>query len=198
MDKKQYQSALDQFNSIKTLHPLSPYVQSAELESIAAYYGLGDYDEAKYLAQRFSSFYPDAEQRDFAYFIAGRSEYARGSILLDRFDRRDLSGIKEAYASFSRLVSLFPRSQYVTESHAHMRHIRNILAEDEFKTAQFYFRRFSYIATINRCRNILQNFPGSPYNLQALELMAAAYRKLGWDDEADKVALVYQQNIDIR
>lgn len=198
MDKKQYQSALEQFALIRAWHPLSPYVQVAELESISAHYGLGDYEEAEYKAQRFIGFYTDSRQQDFAYYMAARSQYARGIVLTDRFDKRDLSGAKEAYATFNQLVSLFPNSQYVPESYAHMRHIRNILAEDELKLAQFYFKRFSYVVAINRCQNILENFPGSPYSLQALKLMERSYRKLGWDDQAKIVASVYKENIGLK
>lgn len=195
MDKKQYTAAVEVFEELQTFHPLSPYTQISELEKISANYGFGDYEETAYLAQRFIEFYPDSPQLDFAYYMKGRAEYAQGVILLDRFNQRQFTGAKDAYATFSQLVEQFPVSNYVAESHAHMRHIRNILARDELQTAQYYFKRFSYVATIDRCINILQNFPNTPYNLAALKLLEQAYRKLGWDEEAAKLAEVYQDNV---
>lgn len=194
MDKKQYTAAIESFEQLQTFHPLSPYREIGELEKISANYGLGDYDETAYLAQRFIEFYPDSQQLDFAYYMKGRSEYAEGVVLLDRFKERQLKGAKNAYATFSQLLEKFPDSDYAAEAAAHMRHVRNVLAKDELSTAEYYFKRYSYVATINRCINILQNFPNSPYNLAALNLMEESYRKLGWDDEADKVAKVYAEN----
>ncbi len=194
MDKKQYQASIEEFDQLQIFHPLSPYARVSELEKIAANYGFGAYEETAYLAQRFIDFYPDSSQLDFAYYMKGRAEYAQGVVLIDRFNERQLDASKTAYDTFSQLVVAFPDSQYFAESHAHMRHIRNILAHDEIITARYYFKRFSYVAAINRCVNILQNFPGTPYNLEALSIMEAAYLKLGWDEQAAEVAEVYKNN----
>ena len=194
MAKKNYQSALETFNSIKTLYPLSPYIQSVELESISAHYGLGEYEEAEVLAQRFISFYPDAQQKDFAYYMLGRSQYATGTILLDRFDRRDLNGAKNSFVSFQQLTSLFPDSPYVVEGRAHMRHIRNIIAEDELQSASFYFSRYSYVAAINRCRNIIENFPHTPSVEGALRLMVNSYKRLGLEAQAQLTMQTLEDN----
>ena len=195
MAKNNYQSALETFNSIKTLYPLSPYIQSVELESISAHYGLSAYEEAEVLAQRFISFYPDAQQKDFAYYMLGRSQYATGTILFDRFDRRDLNAAKNAFVSFQQLISLFPDSPYVIEGRAHMRHIRNIIAEDELHSARFYFSRYSYVAAINRCRNIIENFPRTPSVTAALRLMADSYRRLGLEDQAQLAIQTLEDNL---
>lgn len=197
MDKKQYTAAVEQFEELQTFHPLSPYTQISELEKISANYGLGDYGETFYLSRRFIEFYPDSPQLDFAYYMMGRAEYARGVALIDRFNERELKRARASYRTFRQLVEEFPKSNYVIEATAHMRHIRNILARDELKVAQYYFKRFSYVATIDRCINILENFPNTPYNLAALELLEQSYRKLGWDEEADKLASVYSDNANL-
>ena len=197
MDSDRYLPAIEEFNLLKTIHPLSPYIRSVELELISANYALGEYDETEYLASRYIEFYPDAEQHDFAYFMLGRAQYAKGRTFLDRFKERDLTAAKGAYASFSKLLELYPDSPYVLESQAHMRHIRNVLAQDELVAAQFYLERFGYVAAIQRSKNILQNFPNSPYNLEALKVLEAAYRELNWDDQADLAAKAYQDNLGI-
>lgn len=197
MERKNYQVALETFNSIKTLYPLSPYIQAVELESISAHYALGEYEEAELLAQRFISFYPQADQKDFAYFMLGRSQYARGGILLDRFDRRDLSATKQAFASFQQLTDLFPTSPYVPEALAHLRHIRNIIAENELKTARYYYERYSYVATVNRCGDIIKNFPFSPIIPAALQLMADAYNKLGLKEQEELALQTLKTNFSL-
>ena len=72
-----------------------------------------------------------------------------------------------------------------------------MLAQDELVAAQFYLERFGYVAAIQRSKNILQNFPNSPYNLEALKVLEAAYRELNWDDQADLAAKAYQDNLGI-
>lgn len=174
-----YQSAIEEFRQIELFHPLSPYNSQSKLEIISAYYGLNNYEEAVATAENFIAFYPDADQLDFAYYMIGRSYYAEGAILLDRFDRRTTEYQREAYASFSKLVELFPNSPYIAEVHAYQLHIRNVLAADEVAAGKFYYRKQAYLAAIQRGIYVLKHFPHTPAVADALALMVNAYDRLG-------------------
>lgn len=186
MTTANYQSAIEEFRQIGLLYPLSPYNAQSKLEIISAYYGFGDYEEAIAEAEDFISSYPDSEQLDFAYFMIGRSYYAEGAILLNRFDRRTLNHLRDSYNSFSRLIELFPTSRYVAESYAHMRHARNILAADEIEAGKFYYQKEAYLAALKRGIYVLRNFPRSPAVADALALMVSSYNRLGMAEQAEE------------
>ena len=186
MRNANYQSAIEEFRQIELLHPLSPYNPQSKLEIVSAYYGLGDYEEAISAAENFIAFYPDSDQLDFAYYMIGRSYYAEGGILLNRFSRRTMEYQREAYGIFQKLIDIFPTSHYVAEARAHQRHIRNILAEDEVETGKFYYRKQAYLAAVQRGIYVLQHFPRTPAVADALALMMNAYIRLGMTDSAQE------------
>jgi len=194
MNNANYQSAIEEFRQIGLLYPLSPYNLQSKLEVISAYYGFGDYEEAIAEAEDFISSYPDSEQLDFAYFMIGRSYYAEGAILLDRFDRRTLNNLKSSYDSFRRLIELFPTSRYVAESYAHMRHARNVLAADEVEAGKFYYEKEAYLAALKRSIYVLHNFPHTPAVADALALMVNSYDNLGMTTQAEATRQLLRQS----
>ena len=181
-----YQSAIEEFRQIGLLHPLSPYNPQSKLEIISAYYGFGDYEEAIAAAEDFISSYPDSDQLDFAHYMIGRSYYAQGAILLDRFDRRTLDHIRESYKHFQQLIELFPTSSYVAESYEYMRHARNVLAADEVEAGKFYYQKQAYLAAIRRGIYVLRHFPQTPAVADALALMVISYNHLGMAEQAQE------------
>ena len=98
------------------------------------------------------------------------------------------------FSTFKRLVDIYPASEYAAESYAHMRHIRNVLAKDEVEAARFYYERKAYVATINRCLYVVENYPRAPAVADALALALSAYKRLDLDEQAEHV----QQLIDER
>ena len=186
MNLANYQSAIEEFRQIELLYPLSPYNRQSKLEIISAYYGLGEYEEAVGAAENFISFYPDSDQLDFAYYMIGRSYYADGAVLLDRFDRRTMEKQREAYVSFEKLIDLFPTTPYADEARAHQRHIRNVLAADEVAAGRFYYKKQAYLAAIQRGVYVLKHFPQTPAVADALALMIDAYNRLGMTDMAEE------------
>ena len=187
MNGANYESAIVEFRQIEFLYPLSDYVQPSKLQIISANYGFGQYAEASTLAEDFITFYPDAYQVDFAYYMLGRSQYADGSGQVNRLNKRDLRNIQAAFAAFKRLVDTYPESEYVAESYAHLRHIRNVLARDEVEAARFYYERKAYVATINRCLYVVENYPRAPAVANALALALNAYKRLDLDEQAEQV-----------
>lgn len=187
MHSANYESAIVEFQQIEFLYPLSDYVQPSKLQIISANYGFGKYGEASALAEDFITFYPDTYQVDFAYYMLGRSQYADGSSQVNRLNKRDLQNIRAAFATFKQLVEQYPASEYVAEAYAHLRHIRNLLARDEVETARFYYERKAYVATINRCLHVMENYPRAPAVADALALALSAYERLDLDEQAEQV-----------
>ena len=72
--------------------------------------------------------------------------------------------------------------------------LRNRMAAYENHVADYYLRRGAYIAALNRAKNALEEYNGSPGNAQSLKIMATAYEKLGMDDLAQDTRRVLAKN----
>ena len=53
------------------------------------------------------------------------------------------------------------------------------MASYEVKVAAYYYRRGAFVAAANRAQGALINFPQTPANERALDLLRASYTRLG-------------------
>jgi outer membrane protein assembly factor BamD len=60
-----------------------------------------------------------------------------------------------------------------------MRFLNNSMASYEVKVAAYYYRRGAFVAAANRAQGALVNFPQTPANERALDLLRASYTRLG-------------------
>lgn len=64
----------------------------------------------------------------------------------------------------------------------------------EIHVARFYMKRRAYVSAANRASYVVKEFQRTPAVPYALQVMQAAYTKLGLDDLAADAARVYQEN----
>ncbi|MBM3396063.1 MAG: outer membrane protein assembly factor BamD, partial [Betaproteobacteria bacterium] len=86
------------------------------------------------------------------------------------------------FEAFKEVVTRFPNSRYAGDAAARMTYIINSLAGGEVKIAQYYLRREAYVAAVNRATYVLENYPQSPAQEQALAIMVTAYDAMGLND----------------
>jgi len=72
--------------------------------------------------------------------------------------------------------------------------MRNIMAEYEIAVGEYYARRKAYIAALNRARFVIENYPGAPATVEALQLMARAYERLEMAELAADTRRVLEYN----
>jgi hypothetical protein len=92
---------------------------------------------------------------------------------------RDPKEMRSSFAAFKELTAKFPESQYYQDSLARMRFLNNSMASYEVKVAAYYYRRGAFVAAANRAQGALINFPQTPANERALDLLRASYTRLG-------------------
>ena len=91
---------------------------------------------------------------------------------------RDPKEMRNSFAAFKELTTRFPDSQYYQDSIARMRYLNNAMATYEVNVANYYYRRGAYIAASNRAQSALVNFPQTPANEKALDVLRNSYSKL--------------------
>ena len=78
-----------------------------------------------------------------------------------------------------------------------MQYLVKTLAGSDIHIASYYLRRGAYIAAVNRSKNILLNYPQSPYTRNALEIMVQAYDAMGMKELSDDAKRTLSLNVAI-
>jgi len=177
-------TAVDTFETLGARYPFGSYTQQAQLDIAYAYFKQDEYDNAIASADRFIKLYPRSENVDYAIYIKGVANYARGGSFMERLFPRDMAMVNQnwlraAFAEFDSLVRQYPDSEYVPDSLERMEFLRDEMARHELNTATFYYQRGAMVAAINRVTYLLEHFDGSIHVPNALALMAGAYSSLG-------------------
>ena len=101
------------------------------------------------------------------------------------FSKIDQDMLHASFREFDTLVRKYPDSAYAEDARRRMVYLRNKMAEHEYATARYYFRRGAVAGTINRVKFLLENYDGAPIVPDALALMVRAYLSLDLTELAD-------------
>jgi len=180
------QGALDEaiktYEQIQAAYPSSKYSMQAKLETPYALYKREKYDEAIDKLNDFIKIYPNHFSTPYAFYLRGIIAEDKSKSILDEFitdnAQRDISSVKNAMNYYLALIDKFPATEYAIESKAKLITLRNILARHELFVAIFYTKKEAYIASINRCKYIIEKFPNTPSVPAALHLIAHNYDKI--------------------
>ena len=89
---------------------------------------------------------------------------------------RDQHHTQDALRAFRKLRRTYPQDELARESEAHLRSLRQRLADHELAVARFYYHKGAYQASIGRLLNLIQVYPTSPDLDAALYMLAESYR----------------------
>lgn len=179
--------------------PYGPYTEQAQLELAYAHYKGNRPEDAMSTVNRFIRTYPTHPHIDYAYYLKALINFNRENAFLDRVARidmtqRDQGAPRQAFNDFAELINRYPNSVYAADARQRMVHLRNQMARHEINVAKYYLRRAAYVAAANRGQYILEHYPQSMYDGDALAVMAAAYSNLGQDALAKDARRVLELN----
>ena len=189
LDSRNFTEASKHLEALETYHPFGRYAEQAQLDLIYTRYNSLDVPGASAAADRFIRLHPDSPNVDYAYYIKGLAAYYADSSLSMRFfpvdvTSRDPGQARDAFNTFSTLVTQFPDSQYAPDAEQRMIAIRNRLAQYELHVADYYIQRQAFVAAVGRTKYIVENYPKTPAVADALSLSIELYRALGMEEHA--------------
>jgi len=178
-----YIRATKLFDQLEARYPYGRYAQQAILESAYANWRGNETAAAIAGADRFIRTYPNHPNVDYAYYLKGLVHFREDQGILGYVYELDLSErdpkeMRASFAAFKELTSRFPDSQYYQDSLARMRYLTNAMATYEVKVADYYYNRGAYVAAANRAQGALLNYPQTPANERALNILRNSYEKL--------------------
>ena len=179
--------------------PFGAYAEQAQLEQAYALYKMGKPEDATSAIDRFIRTYPRHPHIDYAYYLKAVINFDRNVSFFTRTFRtdvsaRDLNGPTQSYNDFAEVISRYPNSAYAQDSRQRMVYLRNQLARHERNVGLYYLRRGAYVAAANRGKFLLETYPQSEYQADAVALLAASYTALGQKQLADDATAVLKLN----
>jgi outer membrane protein assembly factor BamD len=196
LQKKRYSKAIEAYESLDRQYPFDEHIEEAHLNIIYAYYRRNEQPSALRASDRFIRLHPSSQYIDYPYYMRGLIKLTESMGFVARYlpldlTKRDMSDDREAFGYFEEFVARYPDSRYAPDARQRMIAIRNNLAESEMNIARYYYKRGAYLASANRAQTVIEAYPNTPSNVEALQIMQAGYDKLELDrlsKEAGKVA----------
>jgi outer membrane protein assembly factor BamD len=139
-----------------------------------------DYAEAIIEYQHFLDLHKVHQLAPYAQFRLGESHY----MMMKTIDR-DASPVAMALASYSKLLTDYPGSQWEDEAREKIRACHSFMAQNALFIGKFYFRREAYLAAAHRFESIVKEFPDLEDIVQeSLYYLAESYHELALGDWA--------------
>jgi len=186
-----YLTARLTLNTLINTYDTSEYLAKAKLAIADSWFREGD---AHGLAQA------EIEYKDFILFYPNMEEAAESQskicdIHIKQMSKpdRDNAEAQRAEDECREVINKFPNSQFRKDAEQKVRNVQEILAEKEFETGDYYFRRGSLPAAQGRLSYVSQQYPNYSATDQALWELADAYRKMGdrfENQEADSLTKI--------
>lgn len=199
MQNGNWSGAETKFRRLIAQYPYGTHTEQALIETAYAQYKSGRHDEAVSSIDRFIRTYPTHHNIPYLYYLRGLVNSGRDTVFLQRVwsldaSRRDLSTPMQAFSDFRIVAENYPDSRYAEDARQRMVALRNMLARHELDTAFYYLRRDAWVAAANRARYLLETYPQSEYQNDAIAVLGVAYTELGNQALADDSRRVLQLN----
>ncbi|RXR01445.1 outer membrane protein assembly factor BamD [Pseudoxanthomonas composti] len=199
MTRGNWDVATRTFKQLIAQYPYGPYNEQAQIETAYAQYKSGNMDEAVSTIDRFLRTYPTNKNVPYMYYLRGLANSSRDTVFLQKVwsldaSRRDLSTPLQAYNDLNVVSERYPNSRYANDARARMTKLRNQFARHDLDAGLYYLRRDAYTAAIGRAKYLLETYPGSEYQNDAIALLADAYTHLGNKALADDAVRVLKLN----
>ena len=182
-------TAAKKFSEAELLFPQSKWAPRASLMAAYSYYSYNYYQDAIYELERFLKTYPNHPSTDYAYYLLGISYYDQ---IVD--ETKDLGAITKSKRYFEYIINNFPNTDYAIDSKFKLDLIEEVLASKEMYLARYYFDKQKWIPSINRFKNVVQNYNDSIFIEEALYRLVEIHYIIGSEEEAKKYAYLLGYN----
>ncbi|HEX2168294.1 MAG TPA: outer membrane protein assembly factor BamD [Longimicrobiales bacterium] len=177
-----WSGAIAAFERFTFTFPDNPRVAEARFRMGEAYAGRGEYVTAAMELNRLASDFPAGPWADDARFAVCNAYYE-----LSPAPPRDQQYTATAIDHCRSLTLYYPESEYVPRAQEVMQELVNKLAQKDFETAEYYFRRRAYHSANIYYEGVAADYPETPWAPRALLRLHESYTILGYEEEAQEV-----------
>jgi|OpeIllAssembly_1097287.scaffolds.fasta_scaffold34874_3 outer membrane protein assembly factor BamD len=180
IDKKDYDEARALLLETKNRDLTKQYAPLAQLRIADSYVKEGEPELAVAEYRRFLEIYPDHQQAAYA-------QYQVAMVYFGQIEgpERGYGGAARALAEFEKLKKDFPRNPYKDLIDIRIEKCWTVMADYEYLVGDFYLKKKSYNAAINRFETVMQKFPEYKKEDTVLLKLGIAYRGVGQKEKAE-------------
>lgn len=194
-----WNNAVVTYRRLVAQYPYGSYTEQALVETAFAQYKMGSNEEAISSIDRFLRTYPTHRNTPYMYYLRGLVNSSRDTVFLQRVwnldaSRRDLATPTQAYNDFNIVTERFPNSRYASDARDRMARLRDMFARHDIEVGLYYLRRGAWIAASERAKYVLETFPQSSFQYDAVAILAASYERLGNETLHEDAERVLKQN----
>jgi outer membrane protein assembly factor BamD len=180
--KRRFEEAREILKEIKAKDATGKYSVLAEIKTGDTYFKEGLFEEA---AVEYGHFLKVHSHHQYA-------PYAQHQLAMTFFKRIKTADVSYSLAQrsieeFEKLLRRYPRNRYVNVVENRIKQCRNILAEHEYYVGRFYFNKDSYSAAAGRFHGMIEDYPDSRKEPEALYYLGVSYMNLGEREQAVQV-----------
>jgi len=199
LDKENYDKAEKIYTRLIARFPYGPLSEQSQIDLAFAQHKLSKPEEATSTITRFIKTYPTNPNIDYAYYLKALINFDRENRWLAKVARldvsaRDLGAAAQSYNDFNEVIRRFPASKYAEESRQRMIYLRNRLALHDLTVGLYYYDRDAYVSAIGRAKYVLETYPQSEFEDDAVALLAISYKALGQEVLSQDAKRVLEQN----
>ena len=175
--------AAKKFLEAELLFPQSEWAPRSALMASYSYYLQNFYAEAIFNLERFLKTYPNADNLDYAHYLIAMCYY---ETIED--EKRDSGPLFKAKEKFEFVVNEYPGTDFAIDAKFKIELILDILASKEMYLGRHYIKKGKWIASINRFKNIVENYQQTIFIEEAIHRLVEINYKIGLLEESQKYA----------
>ncbi|HAK89739.1 MAG: hypothetical protein A2077_01885 [Nitrospirae bacterium GWC2_46_6] len=177
--EREYEEARKLLLEVKNRDTAKKHAPQAQLKLADSYIREGDIEIGIEEYKRFLDLYPDNQYASYAQYQIAMAYYSQ----IESPDRGS-GAAQKALHEFIRLKELYPRNPYREVMGIRVEKAKNVIADGEFMVGEFYYKKESYDAAIERLEGLLKRFPDYKKADNALLLLGRSYKAIKMNDKA--------------
>lgn len=181
IDGKDYKEARDLLLEIKNRDLSKKIAPLAQLRTADSYVKEEEPELAVAEYRKFLEMYPEHRHAPYA-------QYQIAMVYFNQIEgpERGYGSAARALAEFEKLKKDYPRNPYRETIDLRIEKCRNVMADYEFIVGDFYMKKGSYRAAIDRFEKLLSNFPEYKSQEKVLLNLGLAYKKAGQKEKSQE------------
>ncbi len=181
--------AAQKFLEAELLFPQSQWAPKSALMASYSYYLQNYYVEALANLERYLITYPNGKDLIYTHYLIAMCYY---ETIED--EKRDSAPILKAKEKFDFIVKNYPNTDFALDSQFKLDLIDDILAAKEMYLGRHYLKKEKWIASMNRFKNVIENYEKTIFVEEALHRLVEINYKIGLIEESQKYANVLGYN----
>ncbi len=179
INDKEYEAARKLLLEVKNRDTAKKYAPHAQLKLADSYIREDDIEIGIEEYRRFLDLYPDNQYASYAQYQIAMAYFSQ-----IESPERGSGAAQKALQEFMRLKELYPRNPYREVIGLRIEKAKNVIADGEFIVGEFYYKKESYNAAIERLEGLLKRFPDYKKADNALLLIGRSYKAIKMNDKA--------------